>query len=238
MALPDGSRGNVVELRVHGVSGTPPEELLDRQLVRQVAGDKTAGFYRPRLREEWRDRPTNDPGTDSEPYSTAREPIPPPLLEGYSWGGLTSGSPSRALWLVLLPFTLINVAPRMRPVPGDHPHDDSAGGLAGVVPEPADGRQPHRHHRPRRHRRRGGRAGLAVLRDLREPALAALGDVLEASSGWRVVWGACLPLAVLAVLALLSWRNSVQYDLIRPTGMQDSDKVSGRDWVVDRAPAG
>jgi len=51
MALPDGSRGNVVELRVHGVSGTPPEELLDRQLVRQVAGDKIAGFYRPRLRE-------------------------------------------------------------------------------------------------------------------------------------------------------------------------------------------
>ena len=61
MVLPEAVRGSVVELRVHGVSGTPPEELLDRQLVRQVAGDKTAGFYRPRLREEWRDRPTNDP---------------------------------------------------------------------------------------------------------------------------------------------------------------------------------
>src|SRR6476659_620856 len=125
MVLPDGSRGNVVELGVHGVSGTPPEELLDRQLVRQVAGDKTAGFYRPRLREEWRDRPSNDPATDSEPYSIAAEAIPPPLLEGYSWGGLTSGSPSRALWLILLPFTLINVAPRMRPVPGASPDDAS-----------------------------------------------------------------------------------------------------------------
>ena len=38
-----------------------------------------------------------------------------PLLEGYAWGGLTSGAPSRALWLLLLPFTLTNVAPRLRP---------------------------------------------------------------------------------------------------------------------------
>ena len=226
MALPDGSRGNVVELRVHGVSGTPPEELLDRQLVRQVAGDKIAGFYRPRLREEWRDRPSNDPGTDSEPYSTAQEAIPPPLLEGYSWGGLTSGSPSRALWLVLLPFTLINVAPRMRPVPGDHPQDTPraarlvwflsrlmAVSLTVTIALGATG------------------VGVAVLAwqcsgicgNLPWPLSAMF---YEASSGWRVVWGACLPLAVLAVLALLSWRNSVQYDLVRPTGMQDTDKVS------------
>ena len=189
MALPDGSRGNVVELRVHGVSGTPPEELLDRQLVRQVAGDKIAGFYRPRLREEWRDRPSNDPGTDSEPYSTAQEAIPPPLLEGYSWGGLTSGSPSRALWLVLLPFTLINVAPRMRPVPGDHPQDTPraarlvwflsrlmAVSLTVTIALGATG------------------VGVAVLAwqcsgicgNLPWPLSAMF---YEASSGWRVVWG-------------------------------------------------
>ena len=100
MSRPVERARDVVELRVHGVSGTPPEDLLDRQLVRQVAGDKIAGFYRPRLREEWRDRPSNDPASDDEPYSTVAEVNAPPTLEGYSWGGLTSGSPSRALWPV------------------------------------------------------------------------------------------------------------------------------------------
>ncbi len=103
----DGNSGSdeprVVELRVHGVSGTPPEDLLDRPLVRPVAGDKIAGFYRPRLAEEWTDDPVGAcPGTG-------------PYLEGYAWGGLTSGSPSRAFWLLLLPFTLINAVPRLRP---------------------------------------------------------------------------------------------------------------------------
>ena len=50
-----------------------------------------------------------------------------PWLEAYSWGGWTSGARTRALWIVLLPFALINVAPRMLPptrLPGaDHPAD-------------------------------------------------------------------------------------------------------------------
>ena len=219
MVLPDGSRGNVVELRVHGVSGTPPEELLDRQLVRQVAGDATAGFYRPRLREEWRDRPGNEPETDSEPYSTGSEQFPPPLLEGYSWGGLTSGSPSRALWLVLLPFTLINVAPRMRPVPGDTPDDSRrtawwvwflarvmAVSLTATIALGATG------------------VGLTILAwqcsDSCENLPWPLSSMfVDASAGWRVIWGAAIPFTLLALLALLSWRKSVQYDLIRPIGM-------------------
>jgi hypothetical protein len=104
---------DVIELRVHGVSGTPPEELLDRPLVQRVAGDATAGFYRPRLSVE---------RTDSAPPGTERPDVPGPELEGYVWGGLTSGAPSRAFWLLLLPFTLVNVAPRLRPAdpaPGD-----------------------------------------------------------------------------------------------------------------------
>ena len=100
-------RDDVFELRVHGVSGTSPESLLARPLVDQVAGDGIAGFYRPRLEAEWYDdRPRPErPAQDNAPR-----------LEGYNWGGLTSGSPGRALWLLLLPFTLVNIAPRARPV--------------------------------------------------------------------------------------------------------------------------
>jgi hypothetical protein len=94
-----------MELRVHGVSGTPPEDLLDRPLVAQVAGDRIAGFYRPRLAEE---RCDVGPDPFAEPQPDAAQ------LVGYSWGGLTSGSPGRAIWLLLLPFTLVNIAPRAR----------------------------------------------------------------------------------------------------------------------------
>jgi hypothetical protein len=109
--------GEVVELRVHGVSGTPPQELLDRPLVDLVAGDGTAGFYRPRLAAE---------ASDSAPAGVADPVVQGPVLEGYAWGGLTSGAPSRAFWLLLLPFTLINVAPRMRPADPDLPDAASA----------------------------------------------------------------------------------------------------------------
>jgi hypothetical protein len=36
-----------VELRVHGVSGTPPVDMLDHPLVKQVAGDTDGRFFRP-----------------------------------------------------------------------------------------------------------------------------------------------------------------------------------------------
>lgn len=101
-------QGKPIELRVHGVSGTAPDSLLDRPLVTQVAGDHIAGFYRPRLPDE---------RTDSRPHPFSPERQGAPELEGYNWGGLTSGSPGRALWLFLLPFTLINIAPRARPLP-------------------------------------------------------------------------------------------------------------------------
>jgi hypothetical protein len=96
----------VVELRIHGVSGTPPESLLDCPAVTQLAGDGRAGFYRPRLPQEQRDPRQLDIG---------ERVAPGPRLEGYAWGGLTSGAATRAFWLLLLPFTFINVAPRLRP---------------------------------------------------------------------------------------------------------------------------
>lgn len=112
-------RLDVFELRVHGVSGTSPESLLARPLVTQVAGDGIAGFYRPRLSEEW---------FDDRPRPEQPEQVNAPRLEGYNWAGLTSGSPGRALWLLLLPFTLVNIAPRARPVV---PDQASGSGLLG-----------------------------------------------------------------------------------------------------------
>ena len=84
------------ELRVHGVSGTPPEAMLDHPHVRRCTGDDEAGFFRRRYPDG-----LTPPGADR--------------LEAYSWGGLTSGSPLRVLWLLLLPFTLVNVSHFMQP---------------------------------------------------------------------------------------------------------------------------
>jgi len=76
--------GTLVELRVHGVSGTPPEALLScpTEFLEEVAGDKSAGFYR---RQPWLEDATSGP-----PGAWRK------VLEAYSWGGLTSGPASRA----------------------------------------------------------------------------------------------------------------------------------------------
>jgi hypothetical protein len=97
------ARGTVVELRVHGVSGTPPEALLScpTEFLTEVAGDKSAGFYR---RQPWIDDATSGP-----PGGWRK------VLEAYSWGGLTSGPASRAVWLLFLPFIFINLAHWMLP---------------------------------------------------------------------------------------------------------------------------
>jgi hypothetical protein len=91
--IPNGA----VELRVHGVSGTPPEALLKTPAV-LVAGTPTAGFHRQ--------YPSSEPMTAESPG----------VREGYAWGGLTSGSRiTSALRLLLLPFSLVNVAGWMLP---------------------------------------------------------------------------------------------------------------------------
>ena len=107
----------VLELRVHGVAGTPPEAMLgvDRSDVVQVAGDDTTGFYRC---------------AKGVPYGGARPDHV--AVEAYSWGGLTSGVKSvldvlrRAAWLILLPLALGNLAYWTRP-------DMAKGRRAGAV---------------------------------------------------------------------------------------------------------
>ena len=90
----------VTELRVHGVSGTPPEQMLDQpaDLIKRVGGAVKAGFWR-----RW------------YPGGSTRDEPDQRHLEAYAWGQLTSGPATRALWLLLLPFTLVNVAHWMLP---------------------------------------------------------------------------------------------------------------------------
>lgn len=89
--MTEGTSGNVAELRIHGVSGTPPESMLTDAHPRHVAGDETGRILRRR-------DPVRLPGH------------PDRTVEAYHWGRYTAGSPSRALWLLLLPFAVLNLA--------------------------------------------------------------------------------------------------------------------------------
>ena len=115
--------GEIVELRVHGVSGTPPEALLGMptELIVEVSGDNDAGFYQPRVvlaDSEFLPEREGEPVTDDAgPVDEQAAPAPKwkRSLQAYSWGGLTSGPASRALWLLFLPFILVNLAHWMLP---------------------------------------------------------------------------------------------------------------------------
>ncbi|WP_326644172.1 hypothetical protein OIE67_24600 [Nonomuraea fuscirosea] len=100
----DRTCAGVTELRVHGVSGTPPAGVLNHPHPRLVAGDGTTGFYR-----RW--------WTGGRP--TGEHPDVPGVRrrEAYAWGNLTSGGRTIALWLLLLPFSLANLSYFMLPRP-------------------------------------------------------------------------------------------------------------------------
>ncbi len=100
----DETVGGVTEMRIHGVSGTPPASVLGHPHAREVGGDREAGFHR----REWLGGPPA-PGYGDDAGRRRRE--------AYAWGGLTSGSGLRALWLLLLPFMLVNVGFFMMPRP-------------------------------------------------------------------------------------------------------------------------
>ncbi|MBA0052584.1 hypothetical protein E0L36_17335 [Streptomyces sp. AJS327] len=102
-------RGLSLELLVHGVGGTTPQEMLGDPRTTRVTGDHTAAIHR---RGE-------DADAEQRPRDYAEKPVP----EAYCWSNLTSGNSARALWLLLLPFMVVNLAHWMRP--------DSGTGSAG-----------------------------------------------------------------------------------------------------------
>src|SRR5437879_5079138 len=106
-----GPDTRVVELRVHGILGTTPEDLVDAVAAVDVAGDGKGRLVRPadRLR-----RPAPGPVLKAE-----GRPLPR-TVEGYVWGGLTSGGAAKAIWALLFPFSLANMASWMLPPVADH----------------------------------------------------------------------------------------------------------------------
>ncbi|MFE0381462.1 hypothetical protein ACFW1M_39205 [Streptomyces inhibens] len=96
-----------LELLVHGVGGTTPQEMLRDPRVQLITGDDTAACFRR----------TEDADAEQRPDDYRGEPV----REAYCWSNLTSGNGARALWLILLPFMVANLAHWMRPAaPPEH----------------------------------------------------------------------------------------------------------------------
>lgn len=107
-----GADTRVVELRVHGVMGTTPESLVSSVAAVDVAGDGVGRVVQPADRLL---RPAPGPMLRAEGQSIPR------VVEGYSWGAMTSGGAAKAAWALLFPFALANVAHWMLPpIPSGH----------------------------------------------------------------------------------------------------------------------
>jgi hypothetical protein len=92
-----GLDSRVTELRIHGVSGSSGSTMLEHPVTVQVAGHRLAGFHR-----RW--TPAGQ-GCVSVPWRA----------EAYSWRGLTQVRLASALWILLVPFMLYNLAHFMLP---------------------------------------------------------------------------------------------------------------------------
>ncbi|WP_237773093.1 hypothetical protein [Streptomyces luteocolor] len=75
--------------------------MLDDPRTVRISGDDTAAVFRR----------TEDADAERRPDDYRGKPVP----EAYVWCNLTSGNGSRALWLLLLPFMVVNLAHWMRP---------------------------------------------------------------------------------------------------------------------------
>ncbi|WP_338899826.1 hypothetical protein WBG99_32810 [Streptomyces sp. TG1A-60] len=79
--------------------------MLDDPRTVRITGDDTAAVFRR----------IDDADAEARPSDHCGKPVP----EAYVWCNLTSGNGSRALWLLLLPFMVVNLAHWMRPTTRD-----------------------------------------------------------------------------------------------------------------------
>ena len=212
---------DVLELRLHGVANTAPQDLLDlpREEVELAAGDTLGSFWQPTpLALLRRTRARSEPIRD-------RGEIPAGVhREAYSWGGMVRTTGDRGLggaivaglaragWALLLPFAMANTAIWSMRLPTDGPPKRSARAFVMRV------------------------AGLfltlllvasvsvlaldiGALQCL-EPAAAAcpgLPDMLRALSEWtlgaRLAALSLVPVLVIAGLWLLANSSRVRYDV-------------------------
>ncbi|MEU7401914.1 hypothetical protein AB0B09_11575, partial [Streptomyces sp. NPDC044948] len=75
--------------------------MLDDPRTVRITGDHVAAVFRR----------AEDADAESRPEDYRGRPVP----EAYVWCNLTSGNGTRALWLLLLPFMVVNLAHWMRP---------------------------------------------------------------------------------------------------------------------------
>ncbi len=193
----------VTRILVHGVGGSTPADLLGTSDVERVAGDHVAGFYRPR--------------ENSDAVTT----------EAYVWGGLTSRGASQALWLLVLPFALVNVAGWL----AERPTHQRLVGLqtrllrvaamglsllyvlwAAVVGVDLIAYQC---------------AGAPACRQDRWWLAVFDNDLLASSPGRRMVLGLIAPLGVLALLALLGRRSRREFEAYALSDM--AEREAGED---------
>lgn len=98
---PEYPDGSVVEIRVHGIGGEPPSRMTRDPHPTLVTGDEAVGVFRSR-----------DPVVGAVGVTHGGD-ARLQVREVVSWGGQTSGTWRHALWVLLLPFALFNVAGRM-----------------------------------------------------------------------------------------------------------------------------
>ncbi|MER5928686.1 hypothetical protein [Streptomyces sp. NPDC002054] len=100
------------------MAGAAPEELLGDPRTVRITGDSTAAVFRR----------TEDADAEEHPERYADRPVP----EAYCWSRLTSGNGTRALWLLLLPFMVVNLAHWARPpAPAGAPADRAGRAVRG-----------------------------------------------------------------------------------------------------------
>ena len=184
----------VTELRVHGVSGTPPEVLVGATTVEQVAGDDLVRFVRP-------------------------SPAPPrrgddPVVEGMSWGRLTSGPAVQAVWLLLLPLGLVNLAFWAGENPARERFHALVRLLALTVTAVLTVSVTHM-------------AVDLLAWQCRGQQCGSVAGVVGFADGWsagrRVVLAAMVPVLALAVLTAVSRRVSLRYEAVGSRGPVDTD---------------